>query len=185
MRADVTVTFGCLKPALVVGPAAMLAGQVDLVDIGLPWLRRRAGRLGARRGRHRPVVAEADGRVGQVHARAWPAWPPVRRRTPVRRFMSVAGALAGPAGMVRYAGVVADDVARTHPSVMVSHRVAETGRVQAWLCGCGLGTDERAQDELRAVLGSSVPVVLDADALTMLSDGAMATGCAGATRRPW
>src|SRR5690606_27820940 len=38
IRADVTVTFGCLKPALVVGPAAVLAGQVDLVDIGLPWL---------------------------------------------------------------------------------------------------------------------------------------------------
>ena len=38
VRADVTVTFGCLKPALVVGPAAPLAGQVDLVDIGLPWL---------------------------------------------------------------------------------------------------------------------------------------------------
>jgi len=36
--ADVTVTFGCLKPALVVGPAAPLAGQVDVVDIGLPWL---------------------------------------------------------------------------------------------------------------------------------------------------
>jgi len=38
IRADVTVTFGCLKPALVVGPAAPYAGQVDLVDIGLPWL---------------------------------------------------------------------------------------------------------------------------------------------------
>ena len=44
--------------------------------------------------------------------------------------------------------------------------------------GCAaaaLGTDERAQDELRAVLGSSVPVVLDADALTMLGDGALAS----------
>src|SRR5690606_20466683 len=38
VRADVTVTFGCLKPALVVGPAAPLAGDVDVVDIGLPWL---------------------------------------------------------------------------------------------------------------------------------------------------
>ena len=57
----------------------------------------------------------------------------------------------------------------------MSRRVAEAGRVQAWLCGSGLGTDERARDELRAVLGSSVPVVLDADALTMLSDGELAT----------
>jgi hydroxyethylthiazole kinase-like uncharacterized protein yjeF len=173
VRADVTVTFGCLKPALVVGPAATLAGQVDVVDIGLPWLTAA------------PAVWVPD--VDDV-ARWWPR-PPVSADKytrgvaglatgsllfPGAAFMSVSGALAGPVGMVRYAGVVGDDIARAHPSVVVSHRVADTGRVQAWLCGCGLGTDERARDELRAVLGSSVPVVLDADALTMLSDGVMA-----------
>jgi hydroxyethylthiazole kinase-like uncharacterized protein yjeF len=42
------------------------------------------------------------------------------------------------------------------------------------VCGSGLGTDERAATELRAVLASSVPVVLDADALTLLVDGSMA-----------
>ena len=42
VTADVTVTFGCLKPAHVVGAGARLAGLVELVDIGLgPWLRRR------------------------------------------------------------------------------------------------------------------------------------------------
>src|SRR5690349_19596670 len=35
VTADVTVTFGCLKPAHVVGPAAVHCGQVELVDIGL------------------------------------------------------------------------------------------------------------------------------------------------------
>src|SRR5690349_17578875 len=40
VSADVTVTFGCLKPAHVVGPAAVRCGQVELVDIGLgPVLR--------------------------------------------------------------------------------------------------------------------------------------------------
>ena len=104
---------------------------------------------------------------------------------PGAALLSVAGALAGPTGMVRYAGAVAADVARAHPSVVVSHRVADAGRVQAWLCGCGLGTDERAQDELRAVLGTSVPVVLDADALTLLATASWPRGCAGATPRPW
>ena len=98
------------------------------------------------------------------------------RLFPGAALLSVAGALADPVGVVRYAGVVGDDVARAHPSVVVSHRVADAARVQAWLCcGCGLGTDERAQDELRAVLKPSVPVVLDADALTMLEDGVLAT----------
>ena len=174
VRADVTVTFGCLKPALVVGPAAPLAGHVDLVDIGLPWLNAP------------PAVWVPD--AADI-ARWWPH--PVSTSDKYTRgvvgvatgstaypgaaLMSVAGALAGPVGMVRYAGAVASDVALAHPSVVVSPRVASAGRVQAWLCGCGLGTDERAQDELRAVLGSSVPVILDADALTLLSDGGLST----------
>jgi hydroxyethylthiazole kinase-like uncharacterized protein yjeF len=172
VRADVTVTFGCLKPALVVGPGAELAGHVDLVDIGLPWLDAT------------PAVWVPD---AADLARWWPR--PVATSDKYTRgvaglatgsagypgaaLMSVAGALAGPAGMIRYAGAVAPDVARAHPSAVVSGRVADAGRVQAWLCGCGLGTDERAQDELRTVLGAPVPVVLDADALTLLGDGSL------------
>jgi len=173
IRADVTVTFGCLKPALVVGPAAVLAGQVDLVDIGLPWLDAR------------PAVWIPE---ATDIARWWPQ--PAANSDKYSRgvagvatgstaypgaaLLSVAGALAGPAGMIRYAGPVAADVVRAHPSVVTAPRVSQAGRVQAWLCGCGSGTDERAQDELRAVLGSSVPVVLDADALTLLSDSDLA-----------
>jgi hydroxyethylthiazole kinase-like uncharacterized protein yjeF len=47
--------------------------------------------------------------------------------------------------------------------------------VQAWVCGSGLGTGEHARTELRAVLATSLPVVLDADALNLLVDGALAT----------
>jgi hydroxyethylthiazole kinase-like uncharacterized protein yjeF len=174
VRADVTVTFGCLKPALVVGPAAPLAGEVDVVDIGLPWLNAS------------PAVWVPDA----TDVARW--WPNPRHESdkytrgvvglatgspafPGAALMSVAGALAGPAGMVRYAGAEADSVARAHPSVVVANRVGDAGRVQAWVCGCGLGTDEWARHEVRAVLGSSVPVVLDADALTMLVDGSMAS----------
>jgi len=143
---------------------------VDLVDIGLPWLPAP------------PAVWVPD--AADI-ARWWPR--PAATSTKYTRgvagvatgspffpgaaLLSVSGALAGPAGMVRYAGPVAADVVRTHPPVVVSARVAGAGRVQAWLVGCGIGTDERARDELRAVLGSSVPVVFDADALTLLGDG--------------
>jgi hydroxyethylthiazole kinase-like uncharacterized protein yjeF len=170
VRADVTVTFGCLKPALVVGVGALLAGTVEVVDIGLPWLPAP------------PAVWVPD--ASDV-ARWWPG-PQASSdkysrgvvglatgspRFPGAALLSVAGALAGPSGMVRYAGPQADRVAQAHPSVVVCGRVAEAGRVQAWAFGCGSGTDERARDELRAVLGSPVPVVLDADALTLLNDG--------------
>jgi ADP-dependent NAD(P)H-hydrate dehydratase / NAD(P)H-hydrate epimerase len=178
VRADVTVTFGCLKPALVVGPAASMAGQVDLVDIGLPWLDAP------------PVVWVPD---AHDVVRWWPRphpWSDKYTRGvpglatgspafPGAALMSVSGALAGPVGMVRYAGLQSPSVARAHPSVVVAPRVATSGRVQAWLCGCGLGTDRRAAEEVRAVLGSSVPVVLDADALTLVADPDLQTRLRG------
>src|SRR5439155_15336751 len=93
---------------------------------------------------------------------------------PGAAVLSVAGALAGPAGMVRYAGAAADAVRAHHPAVIAAERVADAGRVQAWTCGCGLGTDDRAAAELRGVLAANLPACLDADALTMLVDGGMA-----------
>ena len=174
VRADVTVTFGCLKPALVVGPAVAHAGQVELVDIGLrPYLRGGAALY----------VADAD------DVAAW--WPRpdldsdkytrgvVGLATgsvayPGAALLSVAGAVAGPTGLVRYAGGAHELVVARHPNVVVAPRVAEASRVQAWVCGSGLGTDTQAAAELRAVLGSPVPAVLDADALTLLVDGSMA-----------
>jgi hydroxyethylthiazole kinase-like uncharacterized protein yjeF len=173
VRADVTVTFGCLKPCLVVGPAAPLAGLVDVVDIGLPWLSAPPAvwvpdAADIRRWWPRP------GSLSDKYTRGVVGVATGSPRYPGAALLSVAGALAGPAGMVRYAGPVGKEVVRAHPSVVPALRVAEAGRVQAWLCGSGLGTDDRAADELRAVLGTPVPAVLDADALTLLVDGQLA-----------
>jgi hydroxyethylthiazole kinase-like uncharacterized protein yjeF len=174
VAADVTVTFGCLKPALVVAAAAPLAGAVELVDIGLsPYLRTA------------PAVQVPD----LADIAAW--WPrPVPDSTKYSRgvlgvatgsagypgaaLLSVAGALAGPAGMVRYAGPAAHDVVVAHPSVVVAPTVPDAGRVQAWACGSGLGRDDAAAATLRAVLAAPVPAVLDADALNLLVDGQFA-----------
>ncbi len=166
VRADVTVTFGCLKPAHVVGPAAPLAGLIDLVDIGLSTPDTE------------PAVRLPDGDdVASWWPRPGPASDKYSRGVaglatgsagfPGAALLSVAGALAGPSGMVRYAGPAAADVVRAHPSVVCSDAVAGAGRVQAWLVGCGSGTDERAMGDLRAVLAAPVPVVVDADAITL------------------
>jgi hydroxyethylthiazole kinase-like uncharacterized protein yjeF len=77
--------------------------------------------------------------------------------------------------LVRLAGSADAVVVRAHPSVVAAHRVADAGRVQAWVCGSGLGTDDDARTELRSVLASSLPVLLDADALTLLVGGQRAT----------
>ncbi len=174
VRADVTVAFGALKPALVVGPAAPLAGQVELVDIGLgPWLR---GTPALR------VTEWSDvrdwwprtGAASEKYSRGVVGVATGSRTYPGAAVLSVGGALAGPTGLVRYAGGARDEVVRQHPSVIATERVAGAGRVQTWVCGSGLGTDEQAGAELRAVLAAPVPVVLDADALTLLVDGSLA-----------
>jgi hydroxyethylthiazole kinase-like uncharacterized protein yjeF len=174
VKADVTVTFGCLKPALVVGPAAPMAGQVELVDIGLaPWLR------------GDPAIEVPD---RSDIAAWWPRPSPSSEKYtrgvvgvatgsatyPGAAVLSVGGALAGPTGMVRYAGSAKAQVLDRHPSVIASERVGDAGRVQAWVCGSGLGSGEAVAVEVRAVLSAPVPVVLDADGLNALVDGSMA-----------
>jgi len=62
---------------------------------------------------------------------------------PGAAVLSVAGALAGPTGMVRYAGSAADAVRLRHPTVIATERVADAGRVQAWVCGSGRLRAER------------------------------------------
>jgi ADP-dependent NAD(P)H-hydrate dehydratase / NAD(P)H-hydrate epimerase len=172
VAADVTVTFGCLKPGLLVGAGATRAGLVDLVDIGLapatPPALRLADREDVRSWWPRPGVESDKYRRGVVGLATGSA------TYPGASVLSVAGASAGPAGLVRYAGSAADVVRAQHPSAIVTDRVADAGRVQAWVCGSGLGTDDRAATEVRGVLAAPVPAVLDADALTLLVDGKMA-----------
>jgi hydroxyethylthiazole kinase-like uncharacterized protein yjeF len=86
--------------------------------------------------------------------------------------LSVAGASCGLAGMVRFVPAatstdtagevgVADLVQAAHPEVVVGE-----GRVQAWVVGSGGGSS--AGDQLGAALEDHVPLVVDADALTVL-----------------
>ncbi|MFI5845999.1 NAD(P)H-hydrate dehydratase [Catenuloplanes sp. NPDC051500] len=172
VRADVTVTFGCLKPAHVAGPAAPLAGQVDLVDIGISLPAAPALRV--------PDAADLAGWWPRLHAgsekynRGVVGIATGSHTYPGAAVLSTAGALAGPTGMVRYAGTARAEVLQRHPSVVAADSVADAGRVQAWLCGSGIGTDADARAALSAVLATDLPVVLDADALGMLVDGSSA-----------
>jgi len=174
VTADVTVTFGCLKPAHVVGPAAVRCGQVELVDIGLgPVLR-------ADPAVHVPDAADiagwwpTHGPESDKYTRGVVGIATGSAKYPGAALLSVTGALAGPTGMVRYAGSAYAEVVRAHPSVVAVNKVGASGRVQAWVCGSGLGTDDESRTTLRSVLATAVPVVLDADALTLLVDGSYA-----------
>lgn len=158
LPADRTVTFGALKPGLLLPPAAHLAGAVEVVDVGLPaapggdgW----AGTVwGVATGRHAMSNADpASGRVRRMEpsdvAALWPT-PGAQDHKYTRGVVGViagtttypgaavlatSGAvLAGP-GMVRYLGpeAVGTRVLLARPEVVVAG-----GRVQAWVLGPGV-----------------------------------------------
>ncbi|MBA3489511.1 MAG: NAD(P)H-hydrate dehydratase, partial [Longispora sp.] len=122
----------------------------DAADVAAHWPRPRAGDDKYTRG----VVGVAAG----------------SRRYPGAGVLAVAGASSGPAGYIRYAGVGASAVRARHPHVVTTDRVADAGRVQAWVAGPGLSLDSPAQADLRTVLAAEVPTCLDADALTLISE---------------
>jgi hydroxyethylthiazole kinase-like uncharacterized protein yjeF len=184
VRADVTVTFGAVKPGLLIDPGAGHAGVVEFVDIGLgPYL---AGLPEASAPQARDIAAllprptaESDkyrrGVLGLLTG---------SDRYTGAAVLATGGAVHGGAGMVRlvtFPGAAAA-VRQLHPEVVITELAGETpssgsgarfpddvGRVQAWAAGSGMGTDDAAARRLAAVLATSLPVLVDADGLTLLA----------------
>lgn len=156
VEAMLTVTFGTLKVAHLVDPAATAAGSVHLVDLGLDLPEPAAEALQPRDVAGllpRPDLHAQKYTRGVVGIRAGSA------TYPGAGLLSVAGAACGLVGMVRYVGdeSVLDAVRAAHPEV-----VGE-GRVQAWVVGSGSG--DGVAETLSAALADDVPTVVDADAL--------------------
>ena len=172
VRAELTLVFGTCKPGLLLGQGRVAAGRVELVDIGLvPELP------------PAPVEQLQDGDVARLLPRGGPGSDKYSRGVvgiaagsstyPGAAVLAVGAALVAGAGMVRYAGAphAAERVRARWPEAVVSELegadVVEAGRVQAWVVGPGLGTDVRAAATVEAVLATDVPVLVDADALTV------------------
>ena len=179
IEAGVTVTFGTLKPGLLIDPGARHAGVVELIDIGLgPYLdapdaiAMQARDVGARL--PRPPEDSDKYRRGVVGIVAG------SERFTGAAALAVGGAIRGGAGMVRLVSAApAVAVVRllwpesvitvTGQDIPAGEDVRAAGRVQAWVVGPGMGTDDEAAERLAAVLASDVPVLVDADGLTLLA----------------
>ena len=170
VRADLTVTFGTLKPALLLPPASRVAGLVELVDIGM-----------------HPAPAAVVERLEPADLAAlWPmpgaADDKYRRGVvgvvaggstyPGAAVLCTGAAVRSGAGMVRYVGPpAATDLVRARwPEV-----VPGQGRVQAWVLGPGVDVSDEtragAEGQREAVeqaLASDLPCVVDAGALGLL-----------------
>jgi len=172
VRAHLTVTFGAYKIGLLVDPGAEFAGVVHLIDIGL--------------GEDLPsppvTALQADDVAGLLPV---PAADTDKYRRGVvgvcagsqaytgAAVLTVGGALYGGAGYVRFSSTPAAVAAvrsRWPEAVLTEGGPGKAGRVQAWVAGPGMGTDENAWDRLEEILDSDVPVLVDADGLRLLAD---------------
>lgn len=164
LDADLTVSFGALKPGPLLAPRA--AGRVELVDLGLD--------LGGSPALVRlepadvldlwPVPAPdahkyTRGVVGVVAgSRAYQG----------AAVLATSSAVRAGVGMVRYLGDVGDVVVAAHPEVVVGN-----GRVQAWVFGPGVSPDDAGQRRrieyaFEHVLSRGEAAVVDAGALELL-----------------
>jgi len=162
VHAALTVTFGGLKPA----HALADCGRVKLIDIGLDL----------------PATDVVGFDAADVAAR-WPVPGPHDDKYtqgvtgvmagsstyPGAAVLCTGAAVAATSGMVRYSGSAHSDVLAHWPEVIASPTPAAAGRVQSWVVGPGLGTDETGAAALWFALETNLPVLIDADGLTILA----------------
>jgi ADP-dependent NAD(P)H-hydrate dehydratase / NAD(P)H-hydrate epimerase len=162
VHAVLTVTFGGLKPVHALGDC----GRVELVEIGLDL----------------PPTDVLGFEASDVAAR-WPVPGPKDDKYtqgvtgilagsatyPGAAVLCTGAAVAATSGMVRYAGSAAGQVLSHWPEVIASPTAESAGKVQAWVVGPGLGTDAAGAAALWFALGTALPVIVDADALTLLA----------------
>ncbi len=198
VRADVTVTFGTWKPGLLIDPGSGHAGLTELVDIGLrPHLagpavaalqaadvaallaqppaesdKYRRGVLGIVAGSDRftgaatlAVGGALRGGAGMVRLVTPAAAAAVARQHWPEALVTVAGTGSQPG----HGGQDGQDAAGPGSEAgQDGQDVAGAGRVQAWVAGPGMGTQQDARDRLAAVLATGLPVLVDADGLTLI-----------------
>ncbi len=177
IRADVTVTFGTWKPGLLIDPGAEHAGAVELVDIGLGPMLPTAS-ITALQAHDVEALLPVAGAESDKYSRGVVGIVAGSTTYTGAALLATGGALRAGAGMVRFVSV-------EHPAELVRARwpeavvtvltdrpdadVLAAGRVQAWVVGPGIGTDAFAEKLVAQVLSTDVPVVVDADALTIVA----------------
>ena len=175
LAADRTVTFQALKPGLLFGDGPSLAGEIDVVDIGLD-------------------VSRATSHV--VEAGDVAAWLP-RRPVDAHKWSAAVRIVAGAPGMLGAAGLAARGAARCGaglvalsspggvrtgaargvaalaPRRRVGGRSARRPRpLRALVVGPGLGRGAATVASIRRVISrAAVPVVADGDALHAIATG--------------
>ncbi|BBZ10332.1 NAD(P)H-hydrate dehydratase [Mycobacterium branderi] len=162
VHAALTVTFGGLKPV----HALADCGRVRLIDIGLDLPDTDLLSFEAADAKARwPVPGPNDDKYTQGVTGILAG----SSTYPGAAVLCTGAAVAATSGMVRYVGSALDQVLSHWPEVVAAPTPAASGRVQSWVVGPGLGTEEAGAAALWFALDTDLPVIVDADGLTILA----------------
>ncbi len=156
ITADYTLALGALKPAHVLHPAMRLCGQIAVADLGVPLASLVSVLDTPSLGRPGPDSHKYRRGMVAVIAGAMPGAAMLAAKAAMRVSGYVVlcnGGAGGPDALVRRDWI----------------DIAADSHVAALLIGPGLGLNADAQSALARVLGSIHPLVLDADALRLLT----------------
>lgn len=159
---DLTIALGALKPSHLLLPAAALCGQIAIADIGLGSVEAPLRRI-ARPGLLAPGPDANKYSRGKlvVLAGDMPG---------ASQLVALAGQRSG-AGYVELLGAEGD----APPHALVRRPWGAKGidddRIAAIVAGPGLGRGRAARERLDAAMATGKPLVLDADALTLIGRG--------------
>ena len=159
---DLTIALGCMKPAHIMFPAAANCGIVRVADIGV--MCKSETRL-----IERPLII-TPGADSHKYKRGYAVI--------IGGAMGGAAMLSAKAAMPMSGYVALAGGRRIGPDALVSRQLEQVladKRAGALLVGPGLGRDDKARALLGQVLAAPQPLVLDADALMLVSHDALKT----------
>ncbi|VEH05762.1 bifunctional ADP-dependent NAD(P)H-hydrate dehydratase/NAD(P)H-hydrate epimerase [Corynebacterium kutscheri] len=175
--ATYTITFGCLRRAHALNPDC---GQVLLADVDIPG-HPSLGELAAQRAHRHTDIAVQASVYRQPHSLDLPGFPQLKSFEPGMHDNKYTGGVVGLyAGSPTYPGaglLCATAAVRASSSLVrfygdrdvvwqLPEVVLHPGRVQSLVIGPGFGDQPQI---LAQVLAADLPVLIDADALTTLS----------------
>ncbi|MDY4678079.1 bifunctional ADP-dependent NAD(P)H-hydrate dehydratase/NAD(P)H-hydrate epimerase [Bifidobacterium tsurumiense] len=166
LAADVTITFGALKPCLILPPACFSCGRIIVVDFDFPLhtaspVARAMDADIARKTIRLPQHTDSKysrGVVGLITGSA---------QYPGAAVLSAEAAARSNVGMVRYLG---PDRASNMVLAQLPEAVLSPGRVQSWIVGSGVPDTDDAYDTQREHIASLLKRYTDDAAGTDLHD---------------
>jgi hydroxyethylthiazole kinase-like uncharacterized protein yjeF len=155
---NLTLVLGAVKPAHLLQPAARFCGQVRLLDIGVP------------------ITSQAE----VLKAPTLPTPGPDAHKYTRGMVAIIAGTMSGASDLAAlaamragagYVTLLGDTVGPPHALVRTpfSDQALANDRIGALVIGPGLGRDDTARARLEAALNAGHPLIIDGDALRLMS----------------